>query len=106
MEKRKAMRRNSRKESRKIQMLSEEERYVQAITALLTFGVFRYIVLPLLDDLNKKRKLYFAKKEAKPAGTKTEQTPPSEASGVALPLNAVPSGPDPPANSWNPCKFF
>jgi hypothetical protein len=52
MEKRKAMRRNSRKESRKIQMLSEEERYVQAITALLTFGVFRYIVLPLLDDLS------------------------------------------------------
>jgi hypothetical protein len=31
-----------------VNLLAEEERYVQAITALLTFGVFKYIVFPLL----------------------------------------------------------
>jgi hypothetical protein len=30
-----------------VNLLAEEERYVQAITALLTFGVFKYIVFPL-----------------------------------------------------------
>jgi hypothetical protein len=31
-------------------LLAEEERNVQAITALLTFGVFKFIVEPLLED--------------------------------------------------------
>jgi hypothetical protein len=33
-----------------INLLAEEERNVQAITALLTFGVFKFIVEPLLED--------------------------------------------------------
>jgi hypothetical protein len=34
-----------------VNLLAEEERYVQAITALLTFGVFKYIVFPSLSYL-------------------------------------------------------
>jgi hypothetical protein len=42
-----------------INLLAEEEKFIQAMTTLLSFGVIKYIVIPLLQDLNDWRKEYF-----------------------------------------------
>jgi hypothetical protein len=34
-----------------INLLGHEEKYLQTITGLLTFGVFKYIVFPFLKDI-------------------------------------------------------
>jgi hypothetical protein len=46
--------------------LGEEERFIQAIKGLISFGVFKLIVVSLLQDLNEKRKEYFNKPAAIP----------------------------------------
>jgi uncharacterized membrane protein YgaE (UPF0421/DUF939 family) len=47
-----------------INLLGEEERFIQVIIGLISFGVFNFIVVPLLHDLNEKRKEYFNKPAA------------------------------------------
>jgi hypothetical protein len=44
-----------------INLLGEVEKFVQAIKGLISFGVFKFIVVLLLQDLNEKRKDYFLK---------------------------------------------
>ncbi len=44
-----------------INLLGEEENYVQTITGLISFWVFKFIVIPLLQEVNDKRKEYFKK---------------------------------------------
>jgi hypothetical protein len=41
--------------------LGEEEKYVQTITGLISFGVFKFIVIPLFQEVNDKRKEYLKK---------------------------------------------
>jgi hypothetical protein len=45
-----------------LNLLGEEEKYVQTITGLISFGVFKFIVIPLLQEVNDKRKEYIKKK--------------------------------------------
>jgi hypothetical protein len=56
-----------------INLLAEEERWVQAITGLLTFGVMKYIVVPLLQDLNDFRKSYLNKPPTSPLSCSTSR---------------------------------
>jgi hypothetical protein len=62
-----------------INLLAEGERWVQAISGLLTFGVFKFIVVPLLRDLNDLRKSYFNKPPPPPPQNQPRpSSPPSK----------------------------
>jgi hypothetical protein len=70
-----------------INSLGGGERFIQAITGLISFGVFKFIVVPILKDLNEKRKEYFKKPAAIP-------TPPP-ANPTTVPVSRP--EPEPPA---------
>jgi hypothetical protein len=82
-----------------INLLGHEEKYLQTIMGLLTFGVFKYIVFPFLKDLNDPRKEYLRKKN-------TARDAPNQTSSPTDPV-PVPeppmSAPEPPNTSvsWN-----
>jgi hypothetical protein len=73
-----------------INLLGEEERFIQAITGLISFGVFKFIVVPILKDLNEKRKEYLKK----PASIPTPTPPNPTTVHVSRPE------PEPPAVNW------
>ncbi|EFX72039.1 hypothetical protein DAPPUDRAFT_326636 [Daphnia pulex] len=39
-----------------IDRLGDEEKYIQALTGFVSFGIFKFIVWPYLKDLNEMRK--------------------------------------------------
>ncbi len=39
----------------------DEEKYIQDVTGLVSFGIFKFLVVPYLKDLNEMRKAYFKK---------------------------------------------
>jgi hypothetical protein len=43
-----------------VNLLAEEERWIQAIFVFLTFGVMKYVVVPYLQDLNDSRRAYIS----------------------------------------------
>jgi hypothetical protein len=85
-----------------INLLAEEERWVQAITGLLTFGVMKYIVVPLLQDLNDFRKSYFNKPPTSPPQNHPgASSPPQNQPGPSSPPTTTPIDdcPVPPADN-------
>jgi hypothetical protein len=66
-----------------INLLAEEKMWVQAITGLLTFGVMKYIVVPLLKDLNDARKAYFVKRPS--SQNQARPSPPENQPGDSSP---------------------
>ncbi len=84
-----------------INLLGHEERYLQTIMGLLTFGVFKYIVFTFLKDLNDQRKEYLRKRNT--ARDALNQTSSSTDPGPVPEPPMAMSAPEPPntAVGWN-----
>jgi hypothetical protein len=80
-----------------INLLGEEEKFIKAMTGLILFGVLKYIVITLLQDLNDRRKFYFTKPPA-PAAIRNQPAPPS--STPPPPTTGNVTRPEPPAITW------
>ncbi len=79
----------------------DEEKYIQALTGLVSFGIFKFLVVPYLKDLNEMQKAYFKKATQQKKEDQPVATPPHPTTDLLnTPLNA-------PASSvvWER-KFF